>query len=148
MRDKFECPTCKKASGLPLGRGFSRRGFLKVAGSGLVASYFSDVLDPSLLFGATTNAGVSLQNSARNCIFIFLVGAPSQVDMWDLKEGAWTPADFDPTSYGEVRWPQGLLPRTAAHLQSLNIIRCGVSWVAVHPLGQAWTQLARNPEGV
>lgn len=147
MHSKFECPTCAKASGLPLGQGFSRRGFLKLAGTGLVASYFSDVVDPSILLGSTTTAAVPLQNSARNCIFIFLSGAPSQVDMWDLKEGSWTPADFDPTSYGEVRWPNGLLPKTGSHLQSLSIVRCGLSWVAVHPLGQAWTQLARNPAG-
>jgi hypothetical protein len=148
MRSKFECPDCKKASGFPLGVGFSRRRFLKVAGTGLVASYFADVLDPRLLFGSTTSTGTLLQSSARNCIFIFLAGAPSQVDMWDLKEGPWTPADFEPSSYGEIRWPRGLLPGTADHLASLSIIRCGLSWVAVHPLGQAWAQVARNPAGL
>ena len=148
MRKKSDCPTCDQASGLPLGPGFSRRRFLKLAGTGLVASYFADVVDPSLLMGATTSAGVPLQNSARNCIFIFLAGAPSQVDLWDLKEGSWTPNDFEPTSYGNVRWPHGLLPKMADHLSSLSMIRCGLSWVAVHPLGQAWMQLARNPAGL
>src|SRR5207302_11207809 len=26
--------------------------------------------------------------------------------------------------------------------------RCGLAWVAVHPLGQAWSQVARNPAGL
>jgi uncharacterized protein DUF1501 len=148
MRPKSDCPTCERASGLPLGRGFSRRRFLQLAGTGLVASYFADVVDPSLLYGATTAAGATLQNSARNCIFVFLAGAPSQVDMWDLKEGPWTPSDVAPTSYGDVRWPQGLLPKTAEHLSKLVIVRSGLSWVAVHPLGQVWMQVARNPAGL
>ncbi len=83
-----------------------------------MASYFADVFSPRLLHGATTQAGVFLQNKAKNCIFIFLPGAPSNIDTWDLKEGAWTPADFAPTSYdnNNVRFPQGLLPMTAAQL--------------------------------
>jgi hypothetical protein len=145
---KFECPTCEKASGVPFGPSLSRRLFLKVAGTGLVASYFSDIVDPRILLGATTRTGAPLLNTAKNCIFIFLAGAPSQVDMWDLKEGSWTPSDFAPTSYGDVRWPQGLLPKTGEHLQSLSIVRCGLSWVAVHQLGQAWSQVARNPAGL
>src|SRR2546426_7606152 len=148
MRSKIECPTCSKASGLPLGPGFSRRRFLQIAGTGLVASYFADVLNPSLLYGAISTSNAPLQNSARNCIFILLSGAPSQVDLWDLKEGPWTPTDFEATSYGEVRWPRALLPEMAEHLQSLSIVRCGLSWVAVHPLGQAWSQVARNPAGL
>ena len=148
MKNTIECPTCSKASGIPLGPGFSRRTFFKLAGTGLVASYFADVVDPSLLYGSVTTANPTLQNTARNCIFIFLAGAPSQVDMWDLKEGAWMPSDFQPASYGDVRWPRGLLPATADHLQSLSIVRCGLSWVAVHPLGQAWSQVARNPAGL
>jgi len=128
--------------------GFSRRRFLRIAGTGLVASYFADVISPSAILGATTNASVPLKNTAKNCIFIFLAGAPSQVDMWDLKEGPWTPPDLAPSSYGDVRWPRGILPKTGEQLGKISIVRCGLSWVAVHPLGQAWAQIARNPAGV
>jgi len=148
MTSKNDCPSCKTASGLPLGPGFSRRRFLQIAGTGLVASYFADVVNPSLLFGATSSAGVSLHGTAKQCIFIFLAGAPSQVDLWDLKEGAWTPSNFAPSSYGDVRWPQGLLPNTAMHLDRLAIVRCGAAWVAVHSLGQGWAQVYRNPAGL
>lgn len=126
---------------------FSRRHFFRIAGTGLIASYFADVFEPRLLLGATTNAAPTLRNSAKSCIFIFLSGAPSQTDMWDLKEGAWTPLDLAPTSYGDLRWPQGLLPKTAEHLGKLSIVRSGLSWAAVHQLGQTWAQIARNPGG-
>ncbi|HEY0372730.1 MAG TPA: DUF1501 domain-containing protein [Thermoanaerobaculia bacterium] len=126
---------------------FSRRRFLRIAGTGLVASWFADVLDPRLLLADTTTASPTLRNTAKRCIFIFLAGAPSQVDMWDLKEGVWTPQDFAPTAYGDVRWPQGLLPRTAEHLDELTIVRSGLAWAAVHQLAQTWTQISRNPTG-
>jgi hypothetical protein len=129
------------------GEGFSRRRFLQVAGTGLVASYFADVVDPRLLYGAEVASNVTLRKTAKNCIFIFLAGAPSHVDMWDLKEGAWTPADFAPTSYGSVRWPQGLMPKTAEQLDKIAIVRSGLAWAAVHQLAQTWVQIARTPTG-
>ncbi|HKO59359.1 MAG TPA: DUF1501 domain-containing protein [Thermoanaerobaculia bacterium] len=150
MKKKTDCPSCTTASGFPLrGDGFSRRRFLKVAGTGLVASYFADVLDPRLLRAATTAPGVTLRNTAKNCIFIFLAGAPSHVDTWDLKEGSWTPSDFTPDTYagGNIRFPRGLMPQTATHIDKLAFVRSGLAWAAVHQLGQAWAQIARNPGG-
>lgn len=126
---------------------FSRRNFMRIAGTGLVASWFADVLDPRMLLAETTTAAPMLHNSAKSCIYIFLQGAPSQTDMWDLKEGAWTPADFAPTSYGDTRWPQGLLPKTAGHLEKLAIVRSGLAWAAVHQLAVTWAQISRNPSG-
>ena len=147
MTKKSDCE-CQRGGSFPIyGEGFSRRQFLRVAGTGLVASYFTDVVSPSLLYGATST-NVALKNTARNCILIFLSGAPSHVDTWDLKEvSGVTPAALAPTSYGEVRWPQGLLPKTADHLNKLAIVRCGLSWAAVHGLAQTWAQIARNPGG-
>ena len=126
---------------------FSRRHFFRIAGTGLVASYFADVLDPKLLLATTTNAAPALKNTAKSCIFIFLAGAPSQTDLWDFKEGAWTPSDFAPETHGALLWPHGLMPKTAAHLDRLAFIRCGQAWAAVHQLGQTWAQIARNPTG-
>jgi hypothetical protein len=126
---------------------FSRRHFMRIAGTGLVASWFADVIDPRLLLAETATSSPTLRNTAKSCIFIFLAGAPSQTDLWDLKEGAWTPADFAPTSYGDTRWPQGLMPKTAAHLDKLTLVRSGLAWAAVHQLAQTWTQISRNPTG-
>jgi hypothetical protein len=126
---------------------FSRRQFFRIAGTGIVGSYFADVLDPRLLLAQTTSANVALKNTAKSCIFIFLSGAPSQVDLWDFKEGSWTPSDFAPETHGAIRWPHGLMPKTAAHLDKLAFIRSGQAWAAVHQLGQTWAQISRNPTG-
>ncbi|MEO8381180.1 MAG: DUF1501 domain-containing protein [Acidobacteriota bacterium] len=126
---------------------FSRRNFFRIAGTGVLGYYFADVLDPRLLLASSTTSNATLRNTAKNCIFIFLAGAPSQTDMWDLKEGSWTPSDLAPTPYGEMRWPQGLLPKMGEHLGKLTIARSCLSWAAVHELGQAWAQIARNPGG-
>lgn len=126
---------------------FSRRYFMRIAGTGLVASWFADVIAPELLFAQATSATPTLRNTAKSCIFIFLSGAPSQTDLWDLKEGAWTPLDFAPTSFGQTRWPQGLMPKTGAHLDKLTLVRSGLAWAAVHQLAQTWAQISRNPTG-
>lgn len=136
---------CQQSGSFPVfGEGFSRRRFLQIAGTGIVASYFADVLSPSLLQAATV-AKPALRGTAKNCILIFLSGAPSHSDTWDLKEGPWTPRTFAPTDYGEIRWPQGLMPKTAEHVGKLGIIRSGMSWAAVHDLAQTWAQIGRNP---
>jgi len=149
-KKKDECSFCANGGGLPLrGQGFSRRNFIRVAGTGLVASFFAPVISPRLLYGQTVAPNVSLKNSAKNCIFIFLSGAPSHVDTWDLKEGVWTPSDFAPASYlnGAVRFPQGLMPKTAEHIGKLSFVRSGLAWAAVHALAQTWTQISRSPTG-
>src|SRR5205814_2066708 len=150
-KSTIECPDCTKASGFPLGdaKGFSRRRFLQVGASGIVASYFLDVLNPRVLYGKTIAPNVALRNTASNAIFIFLSGAPSNIDTWDLKEGTWTPSDFAPTSFngGNLRFPQGLMPKTAEHLDNLSLVRPGLAWAAVHQLGQSWAQIARNAGG-
>lgn len=144
---KKSCPDCLQHGSFPVwGEGFSRRRFLKIAGTGVVASYFLDVMNPALLQASTT-VPVALRKTAKNCILVFLSGAPSHVDTWDLKEGPWTPPAFAPTDYGMARFPQGLMPRTAEQINKLTFVRSGLSWAAVHSLAQTWAQIARNPSG-
>jgi hypothetical protein len=125
--------------------GLSRRRFFRVAGTAIVGSYFADVLNPLPVAAASAPA---LQGSARNCLFIFMAGAPSHSDTWDLKEGAWTPAAFSPASFGDVRFAQGLMPKIAEQLDKLVFVRTALSWAAVHGLAQTWVQKSRNPTGV
>lgn len=127
------------------GPDLSRRGFLQVGASGLVASWF--LKSPASAWAAEA-AAVTTRNTARNVIFVFLPGAPSQVDTWDLKEGAWTPPDFAPAGFGGgLRFPAGLMPNLANHLSDLAIVRSMKSAALVHGLGQTWLQIARNPTG-
>src|SRR5512147_2065579 len=116
------------------GRDLSRRGFLQIGATGLVASWF---LKSPAAASAAEAVAVTTRNTARNVIFVFLPGAPSQVDTWDLKEGPWTPADFAPTSFGSsLRFPAGLLPRISEHLEDIAIVRSVRASALVHPLGQ------------
>jgi hypothetical protein len=127
------------------GADLSRRGFLRLGASGLVASWF--LKSPAAAW-ARTSAAVATKNTAENVIFVFLPGAPSQVDTWDLKEGAWTPSDFAPTSFGGgLRFPAGLMPKLANLLGDLAIVRSLKSPALVHTLQQQWLQIARNPAG-
>ncbi len=142
-RDRFGCCGLPPANN-PLwsGPGFSRRRFFKVAGSAITGYYFCRVASPPEVKAA---AKAPVLGTARNCIFLFMVGAPSHVDTFDLKEGPWIPADFAPTSYGDIRFPQGLMPTIAGNLQRLAIVRSVQAWAAVHGLAQTWVQIARNP---
>jgi hypothetical protein len=139
------CDACTLGGSFPVrGEGLSRRRFFRVAGTAIVGSYFADALNPPRLEAAS---GPALKGTARNCIFVFMAGAPSHSDTWDLKEGAWTPAAFAPASFGDLRFAQGLMPMIAAQLDKLVFVRSALSWAAVHGLAQTWVQKSRNPTG-
>ena len=50
-----------------------------------------------------------------------------------------------PTSYGALRFPQGLMPNLANTIQDLAFLRSLRSHNTAHPLAQAWLQMGRNP---
>jgi hypothetical protein len=143
-KDRFGCSCDAPHGNSPLwdGPGFSRRQFFRVAGSAMTGYYFSQMTRPLEVIAA---GKVPTKATARNCVFIFLNGAPSHVDTFDLKEGAWLPKDFDPTGYGDLRFPRGLMPNLAEQIDKLAIVRSVQSWAAVHSLAQTWAQIARNP---
>jgi hypothetical protein len=107
-----------------------------------IGGYF---LLPSRPMETVARAAGSVRGTAKNCIFILMAGGPSHVDTFDLKEGAWTPSFMAPTSYGDVRWPQGLMPKLGAQMEHIALVRSVKSWAAVHQLAQTWVQIGRNP---
>lgn len=116
-----------------------------------VGGYF---LLPSRPMETVAKAAASPIGTARNVIFVLLSGGPSHVDTFDLKEGPWLdtavngtkPSDIlKPTSYGDVRFPQGLLPKLAGQMDSIALVRSVRSWAAVHELARTWIQIGRNP---
>ncbi|MCL4792996.1 MAG: DUF1501 domain-containing protein [Bryobacteraceae bacterium] len=117
--------------------GLDRRVFFRHAGAALAGSFF---LPRSLTRAATVGNG-----HARNVVFVLLAGGISHSDTFDLKEGAWTPAAFEPESYGEIRWPRGLMPRLAEQLPDIALVRSVRAWALVHGLAQTWVQIGRNP---
>lgn len=143
--EKRKCE-CEKYHGVnPFWNGpsFSRRQFFKIAGTAVAGYYLLPVTRPLELRAQTPS--VTLQGTAKSCIYIHLDGAPSHVDTFDLKEGSWTPTDFAPTSFGSIRFPQGLMPNIAKQLQNITFVRSVRAWALIHSLGQVWKQIARNP---
>lgn len=121
---------------------FSRRQFFRLAGLGVSGYFLSKVVAPLNVYA---QSGATLINKARNCIFIRLDGGPSHIDTFDLKEGSWTPKDFQPTTIGSLRWPTGLMPGLADQLSKIAIVRSISAWALVHSLAQTWVQIGRSP---
>jgi hypothetical protein len=121
---------------------WTRRNFFQILGAGVTGSYLAGRAHAE----GISQAGVTPINKAKNVIFILLTGAPAHVDTFDLKflDGT-TPADFNPTKYGDILWPTGLLPKLATNLPDMAIVRSLRAWALVHSLGQTWQQIGRNP---
>ena len=83
--------------------------------------------------------------TAKQCIYIFLCGGPSQIDMWDLKpdapEGIRGP--FKPIATNVAGLQIGeLLPQTAQHADKLAIVRSMTHDTTSHDTGIMYTLLA------
>ena len=59
--------------------------------------------------------------TAKNVIFVLMSGGPSHSDTFDLKEGSWTPSFMAPTSYGDIRWPQGIMPKLGEQMDNIAL---------------------------
>jgi hypothetical protein len=68
---------------VPLCEGLSRRSFLKLGSAGLAGMSL-----PNLLRFEASGAAKRRTDSIGNCITIFLVGSPGQLDTWDMKPDA------------------------------------------------------------
>jgi hypothetical protein len=120
----------------------SRRDLLALGGLGAIGS---TIFPANVSFGSDARAAAT----AKNCIFIFLCGGPSQLEMWDPK----------PDAPEEVRGPFGtlstnvpgiqigkLLPEVSKHVDKLAIIRSMTHESNVHDIGILYTLLAdSNP---
>src|SRR5580698_1623701 len=91
---------------------------------------------------ASTDERVQPRGSADCVVFVNLVGGPSQMDTFDLKESKSTPADLDVrTAPNGVRWPYGLLPKTAGVLNDTVLVRSMAAWDTLHNFGQYYQQV-------
>ncbi len=140
------CETCRPLRAVNntiTGPMLGRRNFFKLAGTGVSGFFLAPMLNTEVK--AAPALDPQLIGKARNCVLIFLSGGPSHTDTFDLKVGSWTPADFDPTTYNGVLFPQGLMPKLAAQIDKLAIMRSVRAPALVHSLQQKWVQIARNP---
>jgi hypothetical protein len=84
---------------------------------------------------------IRARGSADCVIFLNLLGGPSQMDTFDVKEAAWGPENRDvrttPLGY---KFPYGLMPKLATQLDDLLVVRSMEAWETVHSRGQYYLQ--------
>lgn len=119
-------------------RGLLRLGAASVAGLSL----------PQLLRAEAASATLG-RATAKNCIYIFLCGGPSQLDMWDPKPNA--PSEirgpFKPlaTNVPGIQFTE-LLPRSTQHADKVAVLRSLTHSNSDHATGIMYTLLAtENP---
>src|SRR4051812_22029364 len=127
-RERFQIP--------PL---FSRRQLLRVGAVTLSGAPVSPILEK---LNAAAGEDARPRGSAECVIFVNLVGGPSQMDTFDLKELKTTPPDLDIRTHRiGCRWPYGLLPRMAESLGDSVIVRSMAAWDTLHNFGQYYQQV-------
>src|SRR5262245_14841191 len=115
----------------------ARRELLRVAGVTLVGGFFQG-FRPLNVFAEQR---VELKATARQVLFVNVDGGMSQIDTFDVREGAWTPRDFDIRRYANgVSLPYGLLGNVASVLDKITVVRSLGAWDAVHGRAQYYIQ--------
>jgi hypothetical protein len=90
----------------------------------------------------TAKESVTPRGGAEYCIFLFLNGGASQLDSFDIKEGKWTPPDFDVrTVKPGIRLPYSLFPQLSEQLDHLVIARSVEAWESAHSRAQYYMQV-------
>jgi len=117
----------------------TRRNFFR-AGAASVSGYWLLPLAQPLNVEAKEN--VTPRGGAEYCIFLFLNGGASQLDSFDIKEGKWTPPDFDVrTVKPGIRLPYSLFPNLSGQLDHLAISRSVEAWESAHSRAQYYMQV-------
>ncbi len=116
----------------------TRREAFRLGRAAASGYFFLPLVSPRFVRAA---AKTEPRATARFCLFFMLDGGQSHVDGWDLKEGPWTPANFDVRTLSSgIRWPMALYPKLAARLDKVSLIRSAAAWDAVHGRAQYYVQ--------
>lgn len=123
----------------------TRREALRIGGVSLSSRWFLSSFQP---YNVRAAARVSPRGTAKCCIFVMLDGGQSHVDAWDLKEGRWTPPDFEVKEIQPgLKWPTALYPRLAKQTGRFALVRSVEAGDSVHGRAQYRVQAAHalNP---
>jgi hypothetical protein len=94
----------------------------------------------------TVSNQVNLRNTARACIFVYLNGAPSHIDTFDVKDGPWNPPGIDIQDHpGGIALSRTLFPTLSLLTGDMCILRSVRSWEAAHERGAFYMQTAHTP---
>src|SRR5688572_19213561 len=93
----------------------SRRDVLKWGGLALAGTCMDRLVWPLKVRAA---GKATPRGTARNCIFIEMGGAISQMDTWDFKQTRWTPKDLDVQKISsDVALSKTLFPQLSEQMQ-------------------------------
>jgi len=128
--------------------GISRRDFLQVGALGALGLSLVDLAAAEARAKTIAEvAGKKPGNDKRSVIMIFNLGAPSQVDTWDMKPDA--PAEirgpFKPISTASPAFQiSEIFPLMAKHADKFSLVRsCNHTAAAVHDTGHQMMQTGR-----
>lgn len=120
----------------------TRRDFLRLGNVGIAGCSLLPMLKPR---NVEARESVEPRGGAEVCILIFLQGAPSQMETFDVKEGPGTPDDLGiRTITPGLRMPAGTLPRLSDRTNKYTIIRSLEAWELDHKRGDYYLQTARK----
>lgn len=120
----------------------TRREVLKWGGVALAGTWVDRLAGPLQLRAA---GKANPRGSARNCIFIEMGGAMSQMDCWDFKETRWTPKDLDVTQVAsDLYMSQTLFPQLSKEMKRVSLVRSMQAPELIHFNGQYHTQTGRT----
>lgn len=139
MKDPRQC--------VPLAA-LDRRSFLKLGVGFGVAGMWLGWANPALATTRLRYEGARRaipRSSARACLFVFLRGGPSHVDLWDLKEGRWSPSDLEiGRNAAGYNWPIGLMPGLADRANMFSIVRSFSHEEAAHERAEYYVETGRR----
>ena len=116
----------------------SRRLFLRTGLASVSGYYLLPMIHP---LNVQAETKPKLRGEADYCIFVFLGGGASQLDTFDLKEGHWTPPDYNiRTIKPGIVLPYGLFPRLSEQIDHFAIVRCVEAWESSHARGVYYMQ--------
>ena len=119
----------------------ARREFFRVGSVGVAGYSLLPMIQPA---NVQAKEIVKPRGQAEVCILLFLGGGPSQVDTFDVKEGPWTPEDFDiQTVQPGLRMPVGLMPKLSKRTDKYAIVRSMNFWETDHTRGTYYLQAGR-----
>ena len=119
----------------------TRRELFRVGGVGVAGYHLLPMLAPRNVRAASK---VEPRGGAEVTILLFLSGGASQTDTFDVREGKWTPPDFDiRTITPGLRMPVGLLPSLSRQTDKYCIVRSIEAWEIDHGRGSYYVQAGR-----
>src|SRR5690242_10268242 len=120
----------------------SRRSFFRAGLAAASGFYLEPMLRPVNVYAGEN---VNLRGAADFCIFVFLNGGASQIDTFDLKEGAWTPPDFGVRKLSSgMTLPCGVFPNLAQKMDQLAVVRSLEAWESAHARAQYYLQVGHS----